>query len=179
MTSITSIQKSSRPTCRLTGKAFWPLFGREVSVAMGAAGEVSLAHAQGCADQLLCPAPGVEEQLLAACVQAFRDAEECQGEPVSFLFEFEGMDQPQGLEDPRNILPYLRPVELSIDREETGSFSVAAFLDCAWEPELGMEWVVRDGRPLFAGYYTGLGSHCREEMYTSVWREQNYLFWAE
>ena len=99
MTTITSIQKSSRPTCRLTGKAFWPLFGREVSVAMGAAGEVSLAHAQGCADQLLCPAPGVEEQLLAACVQAFRDAEECQGEPVSFLFEFEGMDQPQGLEE--------------------------------------------------------------------------------
>ena len=33
MTTITSIQKSSRPTCRLTGKAFWPLFGREVSVA--------------------------------------------------------------------------------------------------------------------------------------------------
>ena len=57
--------------------------------------------------------------------------------------------------------------------------SVAAFLECAWEPELGMEWVVRDGRPLFAGYYVGLGSHCREEMYTSVWREQNYLFWAE
>jgi len=56
---------------------------------------------------------------------------------------------------------------------------VAAFLECAWEPELGMEWVVRDGRPLFAGCYAGLGSHCREEMYTSVWREQNYLCWAE
>ncbi len=84
---VLTIQKSSRPTCRLTGKAFWPLFGREVSV--------------------------------------------------------------------------------------------AAFLGCAWEPELGMEWVVRDGRPLFAGCYAGLGSHCREEMYTSVWREQNYLFWAE
>lgn len=177
MNVITEIKPSGKPGCHQEGRAFWPLFGREVCVAIGGEGEISPDYARRCVAQLLTPAPDTERRLLEASVRCFRDAECCHGEPIEFLFEFEGMPRPRNLEIPENLLPYLRPVEIRVEQEIPKLFSAAAFLECAWEPEHGISWVVRDGKPLFVGADSGLGSHCAEEVYFSVWKESNYLLW--
>lgn len=151
-------------------KAYWPLFRREVTLFWGEG--VTTEYARRCAGQLLGAGPEVIRELLLAGIRSFRDAEECHGEPIPFLFEFEGLPRPQNLDEPESILPYLLPVELSIDGELPGSYSVSAFLECAWEPEEGLQWIVRDGRP----FYGGLSSHRPEELYTAAWRDLNYLY---
>lgn len=161
---------------KLTGKIYWPLFGREVKVRWGEGADVSTEYAEKCVSQLLHLDQSGVEQLLEASIRFFYDAERCHGEPLTFLFEFEGMEYPKELHVATNILPYIIPVELYIDKEMAGCCSISVFSECAWEPEHGLQWVVRNGRPLYVGGYDGLGSHDDARIYLENWRESNYLF---
>ncbi len=160
---------------RLVGKARWPLFGREVKVSFGKGTDVSSEYAEKCVSQLLSLDAAGIEQLLKASIRFFRDAEWCHGEPPPFMFEFEDMEYPQNLNVPANILPYIIPTELYIDREIPEVYSISVFSECAWEPEHGLQWVVRNGRPLYVGGFAGLGSHAEEGIYLETWKENNYL----
>lgn len=165
----------------LTGKVHWPLFNCQVPVTFGRDGTVSLQYAERCVSRLLHLKKAEIDSLLRASIAYFRDVEYCHGEPVEMMFEFEGMPYPEGLEQPERILPYIKPVEISIDREVPGVESVSIFSECAWEPEHGLQWVVRNGKPLFVGAFGGLSSHEEDQLYLEIWKEQNYLIsgWRE
>ena len=62
------------------------------------------------------------------------------------MFEFEDMEYPKELDVSTNILPYIMPVEMYIDKEIAGCYSISVFSECAWEPEHGLQWVVRNGK---------------------------------
>ena len=172
---ITDI-KSTKNSYKLTGKIFWSLFGREVKVSWGDSTDVSTEYAEKCISQLLDLDISSIEQLLKASINFFYDEENCNGEPLQFMFEFEGMEYPKDLDTPTNILPYIKPVELYIDKEVAGCYSISVFSECAWEPNHGLQWVVRNGKPLYVGGFDGLGSHCDEVVYLENWKESNYLF---
>ena len=159
----------------LTGKVYWPLFNCQVTVTLGRNGTVSLEYAERCVSQLLSLETVEVQNLLRATVAYFQDVEYCHGEPVEMMFEFEGMPYPEGLEQPERILPYIKPVELSIDQEVPGFMSISVFSECAWEPEHGLQWVVRNGKALFVGAFSGLDSHGENRLYLEIWKEENYL----
>ena len=163
---------------RLTGQIYWPLFNCQVPVTLGRDGTVSLQYAERCVSQLLHLEKAEIDSLLRASIAYFRDEEYCHGEPIEMMFEFEGMPYPEGLEQPERILPYIKPVEISIDREVPSVESVSIFSECAWEPEHSLQWVVRNGKALFVGACGGLGSHGEDQLYLEIWKEQNYLISA-
>ena len=171
---ITDI-KSDDGCYKLTGKTYWPLFGRRVRVRWGVGVDTSNEYAEKCVSQLLNLDQSSIEQLLKASISFFYDTERCQGEPLTFMFEFENMEYPEELSVPTNILPYIIPVEMYIDKEIAGCYSISVFSECAWEPEHGLQWVVRNGKPLYVGADGGLGSHNDEEIYLENWKESNYL----
>ena len=161
---------------KLIGKTYWPLFGREVRVRWGEGTDVSTEYAEECVSQLLNLDSSSVEQLLKASISFFYDTERCYGEPLTFIFEFENMEYPKELDVPINILPYIIPKEMYIDKEIAGCYSISVFSECAWEPNHGLQWVVRNGKPLYVGECDGLGSHCDESIYLENWKESNYLF---
>ena len=160
---------------RLTGQIYWPLFNCQVPVTLGRDGTVSLQYAERCVSQLLHLEKAEIDSLLRASIAFFRDEEYCHGEPVEMMLEFEGMPYPERLEQPERILPYIKPVEISIDREVPGVESVSVFSECAWEPEHGLQWVVRNGKALFVGAFSGVESHGEDQLYQEIWKEENYL----
>ncbi len=159
----------------LTGQVDWPLFNCKVAVTFGRNGTVSLQYAERCILQLLHLKEAEVDSLLRASIAFFRDEEYCHGEPVEMMLEFEGMPYPERLEQPERILPYIKPVEISIDREVPGVESVSVFSECAWEPEHGLQWVVRNGKALFVGAFSGVESHGEDQLYQEIWKEENYL----
>lgn len=158
-----------------SGRVFWPLFDSQVTVTSGRYGTVSLEYAERCVLQLLNLEVAEAQTLLRASAAYFRDMEYCHGEPVEMMFEFEEMPYPERLEQSERILPYIKPVEISIDREVPGVESVSVFSECAWEPEHGLQWVVRNGKALFVGAFSGLDSHGEDQLYQEIWKEENYL----
>lgn len=171
---ITDI-KSNDNYYNLSGKIYWPLFDCEVSVRIGQGKDVSIEYAEQCVSQLLKLDKIELQSLMRASISYFQDEEKCHGEPIEMLFEFEGMPYPEGFEQPEQILPYIKPVEIYIDQEIPDCYSVSIFSECAWEPEHGLQWVVRNGKALFVGAAQGLGSHGEEILYLEIWKDANYL----
>ena len=127
---ITNI-KSDDNLYKLTGKTYWPLFGCEVKVRWGEGADVSIEYAEKCVSQLLNLDKSTVEQLLKASICFFYDEERCNGEPLTFMFEFEDMEYPKELDVSMNILPYIMPVEMYIDKEIAGCYSISVFSECA------------------------------------------------
>ena len=67
---ITEI-KSADGYYKLTGKTYWPLFGREVRVRWGDYADVSTEYAEKCVSQLLNLDQSSIEQLLKASIRFF------------------------------------------------------------------------------------------------------------
>lgn len=160
---------------KVSGKIYWPLFGCEVPVRIGDGKDVSIEYAEQCVSQLVSLNNAELQSLMQASIFYFLDVERCHGEPIEMLFEFEGMPYPEGLDKPERILPYIKPVEICIDQEILDYYSISVFSECAWEPEHGLQWVVRNGKALYVGAAEGLGSHGEEILYLEIWKESNYL----
>lgn len=167
VTACSAIQQS--------GLVHWPLFDCQVPIIIGQDEAVSLEYAEQCVSQLLSLVEEEVQKLLRASISNFLDVERCHGAPIEMLFEFEGMPYPEGLDLPERILPYIKPVKMYVDREVPGCDSISVFSECAWEPELGLQWVVRNGKALFVGAFQGLGSHNEERLYLEIWKGENYL----
>jgi hypothetical protein len=55
----------------------------------------------------------------------------------------------------RDVLPLIDPNTLLIPNERRPEPVVHLELNCDWEPEHGLEWIVRDGRVLYVGGFMG------------------------
>lgn len=122
----------------LDGMVHVPLFSRDVGVMIEEEG--ALPFAQKCADYLNSLPDGVIDDLCAASIRycnAFRDL---LGEPR------------QQFENPRAVLHMVRPSVLIVPvvPEDTDPF-VHMELNCDWEIEHGMEWIIREDKPMYVG----------------------------
>lgn len=65
-------------------------------------------------------------------------------------------EAPKQFETSRDVLALIYPSSLSIPNPEGRNEPVIHMeLNCEWEEEHGMEWVVRDDRVLYVGAYNG------------------------
>jgi len=129
----------------MEGKIDFPLFGLESDVMIGKG--VRLEYAEKCAGYLQNLPKQVIEKL---CEGAINYCEE-----FRVYFDDEGLSIPENMQS-REILKYIHPNSLIVDTPEDDS--IIAFqmeLNCDWEVEHGMEWVIRDSEVLYVGPFNG------------------------
>ena len=126
------------------GEADFPLFGEVVRVFIY--DENDLEYAQKCVEELhRLPLPVIEKlcEFSIAYCEDFRE-----------YFEDEDIPIPEGIQS-REILKYIQPSSLIIKSPSDERIAIHLELDCDWEPEHGMEWIVLDGEVLYVGSFHG------------------------
>ncbi len=129
----------------LEGEVFFPLFERYIRFSThnyeGNA-DLDLTYVNQCAAYLNSLSDDLINRL-------------CQGSIMYcnyYLDEYLGEDQKEFI-NCRDVLSLITPLNLSIPKMKRNEPIVHLELDCEWEPEHGMEWIVRGDRVLYIGSF--------------------------
>ncbi|KQT42496.1 MULTISPECIES: hypothetical protein [unclassified Methylophilus] len=126
----------------LQGEAFLTLFDRYVPFAVEDASGIN--YVEKCVEYFNALDSEIIDDLCLASIRYCNDFLEMVGE------------DPKQFNSPRDVLPLVIPSTLIIPNEEIPGQPVAHFeLNCDWEPEHGMEWIVRDNKVLYVGGFNG------------------------
>ena len=123
------------------GRVYCRPFGRYIGFAVEAT--ASMAYVRRCAEHL--------DTLPAATLDALCEAS------IRYCNEFRSLvgEAPLAFAAPRDVLALVDPNTLLIPDEERPEAVVHLEMNCEWEPEHGLEWIVRDGRVLYVGGFNG------------------------
>ena len=128
----------------LEGEVFFGLFDRYISFfSDGNEGKVDLEYVNQCAVYLNSLSEDLIDRL-------------CQGSIMycnTFLDDIG--EEAKQFANYRDVLPLITPLGLSIPEKNRNEPVIHLELDCEWEPEHGMEWIVREDRILYIGSYDG------------------------
>lgn len=123
------------------GTVYFRLFERRIHLILETDDR---AFANECAEQLNLLDEPVVDSLCAASIRYCNEFLEAIGEPLE---EFSAA---------RDVLRLIHPSALIIPKpNSTGNPVIHLELNCDWEIEHGMEWVVRNGRVLYVGAFNG------------------------
>lgn len=141
---------------------FVPLFNQEISVFLDS--DVStgfLDYAAKCADALRSLPDDVINKLCEYSNVYCEDFCDAIGE------------NPPEIKEMRDILKYIQPVSFIIEEPKDESIVIHLELNCDWENEHGLEWLIKDGRILYVGSFTGESPYCEAEYYHNSWNYAN------
>lgn len=126
----------------LQGEAFFTLFDRYVAFAVEDASDIE--YVEKCVEYFNALDSGIIDKLCLASIRYCND-----------FLEMVGEDSRQ-FNSPRDVLSLVSPGTLIIPNEENSGTPVAHLeLNCDWEPEHGMEWIIRDRAVLYVGAFNG------------------------
>jgi hypothetical protein len=127
----------------LQGEAFIQLFGKYIDFAVEDAATID--YVERCVEYLNAVDDNLLDSLCLACIR-YHDS----------MIEMVG-GEPKLFSTPRDILLHVCPSTLLIPNPENGSEPVARLeLNCDWEIEHGMEWVIRGNSILYVGAFNDL-----------------------
>ena len=66
---------------------------------------------------------------------------------------------------PRDILQYIYPLALIVDKPQDSDVVVHLELNCEWEPEHGMEWIIKGKEILYVGSFNGESAYEERSYY--------------
>ncbi|QDQ25164.1 hypothetical protein FNU76_01650 [Chitinimonas arctica] len=133
---------SSEGDWPLQGEAFLVLFDRYIPFAVEDAAHVD--YVEKCVEYFNSLNHLIIDTLYQSCIRYCNDFLEMTGET------------PKQFSSPREVLNLISPSMLIIPNEEIlGEPVVHMELNCAWEPEHGMEWVIRGTSVLYVGGFNG------------------------
>lgn len=69
----------------------------------------------------------------------------------------------------REILKYITPNAMYVEAPEKNIPAFTIECECVWEPEHGLEWIVRGDRVLYVGGSLGFGPWAGDEEYAVVY----------
>ena len=123
------------------GRVYCRPFDRYVAFAVE--NSASMDYVRRCAEHL----DTLPEATLAALCEA----------TIRYCNEFRVLvgEAPLGFESPRAVLALVDPNTLLIPDEERAEPVVHLELNCDWDLEHGLEWIVRGGRVLYVGGFNG------------------------
>lgn len=125
----------------IEGRVFCRPFGRYIAFAVEDA--ASLDYVRRCAAHLDTLPEPVLDALCAASIRYCNEYRLLLGEaPLAFA-------------SPREVLALVDPNTLLIPNEERPEPVVHLELNCDWDLEHGLEWIVRDGQVLYVGGFNG------------------------
>lgn len=123
--------------------AYINLFEKEIEIHFES--EEDIAYAELCVAHFNTLS---EEQITQICEAAIRYCNE-------FLEEID--EEPQIFATPRDVLKEITPRGMQIAQPVNRSVPIIDLeLDCSWEEEHGMQWVIRGDKVLYVGAYEGV-----------------------
>lgn len=128
----------------LEGKLEFRLFNKMIPVSINDQGDLD--YANDCAKKLNNLSEDIIERLCDFSIAYCNN-----------FCEYVGA-QPPAINSKRDILHHISPLSLHIEEPEDRTilaFSVE--LDCSWEMEHGMQWVIKDDQVLYVGAFEGFG----------------------
>ena len=134
----------------VSSEGFWPLQGEafitlfDQYVAFAVEDTSGIEYVERCVEYFNTLDSEIIDEICLACIRYCND-----------LLEEVGQEVKQ-FNTPRDVLSLVSPTTLIIPNEEIPGMAVAHFeLECEWEPEHGMEWIIRDKRVLYVGGFNG------------------------
>ena len=159
--------------CYLSGRLNVPLFGGDIEVMIEREPAVDPAYAEKCAEHL---ANLSDEMIDEFCRRAVRYCNYMREEWGDFADIYpdikEGIDTniPEDVSG-RDILKYIFDPVLFISAPEGDGTGYAVEAGCVWEPEHGLDLIIRDDRVLYVADPVGLSAWEDEEEYRTVFDE--------
>lgn len=83
-----------------------------------------------------------------------------------------GEDCPK-LSRTKDILKYIDPLSLCVIEPQDNDIVLHLELNCAWEEEHGMQWLMKAGKILYVGPYDDISAYEEESYYKEC---ENYIF---
>ena len=125
----------------LEGEVFFSLFDKDIALS---AEDTEISFAEQCATYLNDLPSEVIQNLCEASIRYCNSFLEAIGEPQKTF------------NNPSEILPLIYPSVLLVPYPEIPNKPVIHLeLNCEWEEEHGMEWVIRDNKVLYVGAFNG------------------------
>jgi hypothetical protein len=125
----------------IEGEVFFRRFDKYIALSIE---DDNIEFAQRCAEYLNDLSEDVVGSLCEASIRYCNSFLEAIGEPL------------KSFEKPTDILGLIYPSVLLVPYTEKGNDLVIHMeLNCEWEPEHGMEWVIRDNKVLYVGAFNG------------------------
>ncbi|MEK8032871.1 hypothetical protein AACH06_18785 [Ideonella sp. DXS29W] len=125
----------------LQGQVFLSLFDRYIPFAVE--DEASIEYVIQCAEYMNSWSEETIESLCQACIRYCNDFREMIGEDT---IEFSS---------PREVLELVHPTSLIVPNPDFPEPVAHLELNCDWEEEHGMEWIVRGAKVLYVGGFNG------------------------
>ncbi|SHN60481.1 DUF6985 domain-containing protein [Desulfovibrio litoralis] len=83
-----------------------------------------------------------------------------------------GAEAPK-LETKRDILKYIKPQDLIVNIPKDNSTVIKLFMECNWEEEHDMEWLIKDDKILYVGACSDEPVYAEESYYHNSWNYAN------
>ena len=122
------------------GSVTFPLFNRNIDLLVN--GDVPYEYVVACSRALESLSGDLVDKLLLGTAR-YREAGRKQG--------FTGGD----VQEPKDLLPHIEPSCLTVWPPEGNGVALSLELDCDWEDEHGMEWLIRDSEVVYVGPFQG------------------------
>ena len=123
------------------GTTTFPLF--ETSVALYSWDGAPDAYVESCVQHLQSLPDATVTHLCEASIRYCNDFLDAIGE------------EPRAFATPRDVLTLILPRSMVVPAPQSDAPVVHLELECDWEPEHGLEWIVRAGRVIVVGPYEG------------------------
>ena len=125
----------------IEGEVFFRKFDKYISLSIE---DDNLSFAQECAEYLNSLSEDVVEDLCEASIRYCNSFLDAIGEPI------------KSFNKASDVLELIYPSVLLVPYPENEKVPVIHMeLNCDWEPEHGMEWVVRENKVLYVGAFNG------------------------
>jgi hypothetical protein len=148
------------------GKLRSTLFGRTLDAVLYGDDADCLAYAEKCAVYL--------ENMPSELFSLLKKFSLRYCEDMREFFDPVSPEVPEGVSE-ENILHYARANCLIVERpKDSGVIAFGVEFSCAWEREHGMEWTIRDGRPLYVGDFMGISPWYADRVYETECRSYVY-----
>ncbi len=148
------------------GRMVSGLFGKEVDVVLYGDSQGFLEYAEKCAEYF--------NRLPERLLDDLREYSLRYCEDMRVYFDPDAPAVPENV-TAQNVLDYAQANCLIIQQpkdETVIGFSVE--FSCAWEPEHGMEWTIRDGRALYVADFMGISPWYDDRVYATECRSYVY-----
>lgn len=142
------------------GKVFYNLFGIEIDVVIDLE-SADFEYAEKCARALNNMSEEVIGKLCEYSVLYCED----------YCDEIE--EEPPTIESERDILHYIHPESLTVDIPQDERIVIHLALNCDWNEEHGLEWLVKDDEILHVGPFYGEPAYADDSYYCNSWNYAN------
>ena len=130
----------------LEGEAYLELFDQNITVYIEQ--ESDIEYAELCITYLNTLSDGLIDEICNASIRYCNEFLDDIGEDV---IEFT---------KPTDVLPYITPNTICIPKPKNKTEPVIDLeLNCEWEEEHGMEWIIRNGVVMYVGPYNGINPY--------------------